>query len=308
MLRKIEETDNSIQSNENLSEKNILPIHIVLDIDGTLANGFHEENIQEVLKKYPHLQKLADENLFINAITPHLLHPGAIEFIQWIFQIPNVKVSFFSDAYEKRNTVFVQELLIRALGNDFDTIKNTVSIYSRQHLVPSIEEETKNQVNFFKLCYGKTKKNLSKVIEIGNLNNTLLIDDDPSYISFGEEKNVLLVPGTGYLNFCLFHKYSLELSGCVGKYILPMNHIFYIAGMLSKILGMKNDCLANNLFSLQYKSNGIDTYERDRSIFEEHQYYLDGLSELKKINPKLKFYGGEAANEHFRKSSFTKGF
>lgn len=309
MLRNQEKYDDfDLELNKKTLEKNTLPIHIVLDIDDVLATGFHNSDIQKLLKDHPYLKEFADKNLLINAVLPHMIHPGAMELIQWIFQIPNVKVSFFSSGDETRNTTFVKELLTRALGDRFDKIKDNVGVFSRQHFVVSKEEEINNQFKLFKLYYGAKKKDLSKILSADNLDNAILIDDDSSYIASGQERNVMVVPGSDEYPFYNFHRDAQEFPDCMGKYILPMNHIFYIAGMLSRILGLKSHCLADNLFGLQYKSNADGTYERDRGIHSEHQFYLDGLSELQNVNPKLEFYGGELANEYFKKASFTKRF
>lgn len=304
MLRNLEKTDNSILDlNDKTPTQNVPTVHIVLDINDTLATGFIEEI--ESLKRLPHLQRLMDENLFINSVFPYFLHPGAIELVQWIFQIPNVKVSFFSGYNEKRNTEFVKELLMRTHGDDFNKIKDTVSVYSKQHLISVKEEENKNQFKLFKTRYGVMKKDLNKILNVDNLDNVILVDDDQGYTTPGQEKNVLVIPGSNELHFYEFYTCPKQFPDYMGEEILSMNHIFYIAGMLSRIISMKNNSLADNLFGLQYRLNGEGTYELNRELYKDHQYYLDGLSALQKVNPKLTFYGGDLANEYFIKSNFT---
>ncbi|MBA3660345.1 MAG: hypothetical protein H0W64_01315 [Gammaproteobacteria bacterium] len=298
----------NLELNKKILKENCLPIQIVLDIDDVLATGFHSSNLQKLLEDHPYLKDFEDLNLLINAVFPHMIHPGAIELIQWIFQIPNVNVSFFSSGEETRNTAFVKELLTLALGDSFDKIKDNIGVFSRQHLVVSKEEETKNQFKLFKIYHGSMKKDLSKILNIDNLDNAILIDDDSSYIACGQERNVMVVPGADEYPFYEFYRDANEFPDCMEKNILSMNHIFYIAGMLSRIFNTKNNCLADNLFCLQYKSNADGTHEYDGSIHNELQFYLDGLSELQKVNPKLEFYGGELANEHFTKASFTNKF
>jgi hypothetical protein len=287
-------------------KKSFPEIHIILDIDDTLANGYQQENIQKVLQRYPDLQPLLGAKLFINAVYPHFVHPGAIELVQWILRIPNVKLSFFSSAIEERNTAFVQELLLRALGNGFNDIKEAVSIYSRQHLVSIEIKETKNQFEIFEIYHGAKKKDLRKILKVGSLDHVILVDDDPTYIFPGQEKNVFVVPGTDDTAFRrFFHPESYDFPYSIDYSLLLMNHIFYIAGMLSKVFSMQSNCIADNLFSLQYEPVGNGAYKWNRDLFSEHQYYLDGLSELQKVNPNLEFYGGDLANEHFRRNNFT---
>ncbi len=286
------------KKNPEAEEKNSSPIHIVLDIDQVLANPFPKLNLQTVLEENPYLKDFADKNLLINAIFPHMIHPGVIEFIQWIFKIPNVKVSFFSAHMEARNTELVKQLLILALGKDYDIIKDNVGVFSKKDIV--ICKEGSKQFN---LDYGELKKDLRKVLNTDNLDNVILIDDDPSYIFSGQERNVMVVPAVYDSPFYDFNRDAKEFPNDMGRHMLSMNRIFCIVEMLKRILDAKNNCLADNLLSFQYKSNPDGTYVLNREIFKEHQFYLDGLRELQKINPKLEFYGGELAKEYFKKAS-----
>lgn len=281
------------------SRADIRQIHIILDIDETLANGF-DEDIYSFLNKFPHLNKFIANDLLINAIVPHFLHPGAIEFIQWLSEIPGVKISFFSSGDENRNTIFVQELLIRAFGNKANSIKNKIAIYSRKHLVESIEADTKNQYRLFKIYHGTKKKDLSRILSTNDLKDVILIDDNATYIAPGQERNVLLIRGTDQFPFYEFHKNYKDYPDEMGKYLLLMNHIFYITGLLSKITNLNTHSIADNLFNLQYKQSSADeTFELNQNIYNEKIFYMDGLIELQKINKKLTFYGGEIAEKYF---------
>ena len=152
------------------------------------------------------------------------------------------------------------------------------------------------------------KKDLSKFPDGANLYNTILIDDSPSYIAFGQEKNVLLIPPADLSDFICFHKDKDEFPKDMGEFILTINHIFYAAGMMSRILSRKSHCLRDNLFMLQYKSKGDGTYAFDRSMYDDLQYYRDGLIELQKVNPTLEFYGGELAKKFFAQPELSSRF
>jgi len=277
---------------DKLEKENSPKIHIVFDIDDVLATGF-EQDIQTLLVQYPYLIDFKNKNLLIEAIIPHMFHPGAVELLRWIFTIPNINVSFFSAGQEKRNLKFVEELLKLALGDDYDSLKDDVSVYSRHHLKLTKKEEADNQFKLFKIYYGEDKKDLT-ILKLENLDNVILIDDDSTYIAYGQERNMLVVPYTDDASFRHFHspKQAVEM-------LLKVNRIFYIAGLLKKILEIKSESVADNLFNLQYKLGSDGVYERDLQIHNDHQYYLDGREELQKVNPELKFYGGDMANEYF---------
>src|SRR5688572_22231797 len=65
-------------------------IQIVLDIDEMLAVAYKDEDIAWC----PQLTAWARNNQII-AVRDHMLVPAAREFIQYLFQIPDCKISFF---------------------------------------------------------------------------------------------------------------------------------------------------------------------------------------------------------------------
>ena len=64
-----------------------------------------------------------------------------------------------------------------------------------------------------------------------------------------------------------------------------------------------NHCLTDEPFNLQYKKLIDGSCGLNQDLYNEHQYFLDGLTELQKINPKLTFYGGELAMEYFKSAN-----
>lgn len=270
----------------------ITPVHFVLDIDDTLASGFDEKSFES----YKFLKWFKERNLVIHAIKPHILHPGVIEFIQYLFQIPNVRISFFSSGIEERNIPFVRELLTRSLGADrYEKVKDSVSIFSKNDLIPRPPEDEGKQ---FGLLFGNMKKDLNKTLKRGeSLSSTVLIDDDMSYVHYGQEKNLLLVPFSSAT-----YIFSSDLKGMfMDKDLNRANHIFYVAGMIKAALQQGREKLAETFQILQCRTDE-ESYRKD---FINKQYFLDGLQELQKINPKLDFYGGEIAMD-FYLNSVTK--
>lgn len=268
-------------------------VNIALDIDDTLAKCF--EVAEKEFDEYKFIDWFKKRNLVMNVIKPHILHPGVLEFIQYLFQIPDARISFYSSGKEIRNIPFVQELLTRSLGAErYEKVKNSVSIFST--LEPNKLEHRMKQTGLF---FGNKKKELSKILKPGeSLSSTVIIDDDPSIIPLDQEKNLLLIPcfGGAYSVFSSLTKVDYKYGG---HEINSANHIFYAVGLLKAALNMGRDKLDDNLKALQFGSNDV-SYDL---IYQNKKYFLDGLQELQKFNPELEFYGGAAVKEFYLESS-----
>lgn len=159
-------------------------INIVFDIDGTLA-CHSAPTIGEAAFFYK-------KGAIIPAIKTHYIVPGVIELMKLLFQMEHVTVSFFSAGVSERNEVFVKELLSLALGKErYDQIASKVRILSRDDMVRGDE----GPKSMHGLGHGTYKKDLSVFLkEADVLQNAVLIEDDYSYVAFGQEKNVLTLP------------------------------------------------------------------------------------------------------------------
>src|SRR6185437_510731 len=134
-------------------------IYIIFDIDEVLATILTENQEEGSFFDW-----FNTRNLIINAILPHIIHPGVVELMQYLFDLPNVNVRFFSAGMKIRNELFVEKLLIRALGKEkCDAIKIDELIASRDDLE--------------KYDWGY-RKNIRKVIQSKeDLGRAILIDD-----------------------------------------------------------------------------------------------------------------------------------
>jgi len=265
-------------------------IHVVLDLDDTVVTHTEEKDLNS-----PGMKWFLENKLVIQAIVAHLIHPGAIELIQFIFSIPHVRVSFFSRGIEERNFLLVNALLSRALGVEvFNAVKDSVTVFSRNDLNSSIQNAIKIAHS---LGFGNLLKNLNKMTSPEQLDNTILIEDDPSYCFPGQERNMLIH------RFVLDSVFTRSFDDTDDIY--RANHIFYIAGVLKLLLiNREHHSLADTLFKFQFANKKEDRdLVRDRYPYTElfwerqrtHRYYREGLALLQLFNPKLDFYGGENA-------------
>ncbi len=198
MKTRLEEKKNEVKSS----------IHIVLDIDGTLA--LREPDLSNTtINFYRHRFKLDDiieHRINVDGFETDvfcLLHPGVRAFIQYISQIPKVELSFFSTAIEEMNVNFVEQLLDKSLGNRNHLL---VTIFSRQHCV-------------------NNKKDISKIIgKTASLDRVILIDDTEFVVCPGQRKNALITRGPTYL------------TSVNNQNFFDINHIFYIVGLLAEAL------------------------------------------------------------------------
>lgn len=264
-------------------------IHVVLDIDGTLGSVIVNEN--NIL---PKLQIFQQQGLIIKADgIAHIIHPGAIEFIQLLFSKPNIKISFFSSGPSKRNHEFVEKLLILAFGKkhyQYLQRNQLFTIYSKEHMEKISQEMAVAQERKYLFSKGYFRKNLHQIQ--ADIKNMVLIDDDISYVYLDQLGNMLKVKLAEDLAF-----FSDNLEDKDADSILRCNHLFYAVGVLQKALLMmdtKKYTLSNALLELQYKQDADGRYDLKS---ENINYYLSGANILKTFNSTLDFYGGDIARE-----------
>lgn len=118
--------------------------------------------------------------------------------------------SFFSDAVAERNEAFSKELLKRAFDEKFQTHKtNYHGVYSRHHEVmydhnrAYHDAQRKIHYDQYGLHHGNHKKDLNVVVKKSGvpLAQTVLIDDDLSYVYYGQAKNFLKIHSARKDNF-----------------------------------------------------------------------------------------------------------
>jgi hypothetical protein len=281
-------------------------LHFVLDISGNIATTLDQYNSLHSVDYF------IKNNFFLSTTVnerelTHILHPGCIEFIQYLQALPNVIFSFFSDHSQEYVSGFVKALLTKTFGADYHQLNIGIhEAFSDEHIRDStkLHYETHNiqtqaQYHQFSLHGGRRKKDLTIAVKKSGvpITHTVLIDRDASYVDYGQVKNYLFnVPArTSDFNQDTFSWY--------GDTVYKANHIFYLVGLINELL-KNRDHILDTLFSLQFKkSNPDDTecqFRLQFSLTRDPYYYFEGLRALQKINPGLDFYVGEKARLCFQ--------
>ena len=268
-------------------------VHVVLDIDGVLA-GHDKPTAEETALFF--LRKGAV--IFLER--PHYIFPGVIEFLQVLSAHPDITVSIFSAEEAERNELLMEQLLKLAMKEGSCDVIKPMQILSRS----DIERLKKDG------CY---TKNLSKVSAAGgSLENVVLIDDDETYVSPGQEKNLLKAPWaeTSHFDNLLYRKVQKKEAGVFapakfGGSAQSANAIFYATGLLFDAIRTANETnkpVTEVLFEKQFiqiakadrdyagtfvQEGGLHYQARYRELYCENKYYLLGLEALQKVNPAL---------------------
>lgn len=279
-------------------------LHVWLDLDKTLVNGLPGiDKIEQAVKYYPFLSFAAKQNLMIDACFIHLIHPGAIELLQYLFRVAKVKVSFFSSGEESRNTPLVKALLTRALGAlEYQDIKGQVKIYSRYHRVKVDTSAPNNQLLLKQAALlggdiSFIKKDLLYCDPSLSLSNAILIDDDAGIIALGQEKNWLKTPGADLNDFQDLHEHENHMKFLSDTRLVAalykVNHIYYVAGLVQWLLS-QDAPVPEALYTLQFDKVEVGTI-KPHQIHKRPDVYCEGLKLLQQFNPSLAFHGGAEA-------------
>lgn len=318
----VEHVDKKTQQTKWL-EKFQQKITIVLDIDETLAAGYQ---LIESTSKYQFTQFFKERGLFweINIKEEadeaksksrhlsHCIHPAVPVFIKALFAIQNAQIVFYSSGDKRRNLPFVEYLLRISLGDtSWEQVKSQVRIYSKGDMIWSerLEKQRTLKHPYNKNFYGQFKKDLLTVVAEQELDWTVLIDDDHSYIVPDQAKNLLKLPALNEMSYMELEwrdrgnrwlsidEVSDEYDRTVGR----LNNIYYAMGLLVHALELtqlKNISLKDALFFIQYhkiKTTFTKTQQEISledcyyKIFRNKIYYEAGLAYLKQYQPDLDY-------------------
>jgi hypothetical protein len=170
-------------------------ITVVLNINDCIASGF-DSDPNELAKKSPWVSTFKQKGLYLEAPNPFIIHPGVIEFIQYLDKQHNIRLAFYGD---KRNNLFVKELLCLALGQGrFDELRDQLIIQSESDLVRNKEADGINQIQKYGgAFFGNIKEDLTKIsTSEEDLAWTVLIGTDCSFSFPGVQKSPVS-------NFCV---------------------------------------------------------------------------------------------------------
>lgn len=217
-------------------------ITIVFDIDGVLVDEYnhhiYDRNTRSFINKTSAIIRAAGYEYF--------LFPGVIPLLQFLIEQPHVDIAFFSAGTKERNTEFVKKLLIRSAGMEkYQRIRNNISIFSREDLVSNDRLDAKKMYETHGLTWGNFKKDIRKVLRDGALlENAIFIDDDSSYVHYGQEANFLHSRSVDILHID-YDKINA---------INPINKIYFVSGVLCYVLQAihYHEKLTDVLLPLQY--------------------------------------------------------
>ncbi len=269
------------------------PITIALDIDDTLGSMVLKDDLDN-----DYISWFRENDLIVDAIEKHIIHPGVIEFIRYLYENPNIKFCFFSHGVAERNHPFVSQLLKRALCDK--KYKHALS----EEEFKLFEEKMKDNIFSRGDCSssigGGYYKDLRKVtLKLGgDLRSTILMDDQRSNLSNDQKQNGLIIP---YSNHLVFRNIFIKPFGFLGEaewrepQMRAANHIFCATALLDMVLSIHSKPITQSLFELQYQEDGNSRFE----LYENNSLYINGLKKLQQFaTSTLKFYGHDA-NEFF---------
>lgn len=319
----VEHVDKKTQQTKWL-EKFQQKITIVLDIDETLAAGYQ---VFQSTSKYKFIQFFKDRGLFWEIKIKdkeideaesnyhhlyHCIHPAVPAFIKALFAIQNAQIVFYSSGDKRRNLPLVEYLLRISLGDaGWEQVKSQVRIYSKGDMIWSerLEQQRTLEHPYNKNFYGEFKKDLLTVVAEQELDWTVVIDDDHSYIVPDQAKNLLKLPALNKMSYAEFEwgdrddrQSSIDDVGDeYGRTIGRLNNIYYAMGLLLRALELtqlKNISLKDALFFIQYHKikttltktqQEISLKDCYYKIFRNKIYYETGLAYLKQYQPDLDY-------------------
>lgn len=247
---------------------------VVLDLDDVLTTHIEKRHRNErfaVWFRERHLTVWA-------AGYEHIVHPGVVEFLRFLYQNKHengeIRVRFFSSAVAQRNFEFVIAVLILALGKDHAAkyiaeIEKQITDPLAEKIVFSRDDiDDVRRIN---------KKNLLKTCSLAELESTILIDNERSNIYHNQLPNGLI---TQYADEQIFEQ-EFYVSRVIsdGSYLENANQIFYVVGLLKKLLAEKSSSITQALFNLQYQKKDID-----ESCVYKQQIVLMSLADLSKVD------------------------
>ncbi len=254
----------------------------------------------------------------------HVLTPGCIEFFRFLFEHEYIRPAFFSSGIRARNLDLAKKVVQTAIDAGGDpTWMNRYDVYSREDcfdtegLSHHMDREIgiKFQPEHF---FGNYKKDL-RMIYFGRqkyhelyrhtlkdpsvllpdhetdeklLENLVLVEEDPSYLFPGQEKNMLLCPTYHHP-----YPYTINHRGEDTPYdpddwmdkFKSSNTIFYAAGVLSHTFERHfSDGLP--IPEILWQEQGYLWVDRNR--YREHypiHFFTKGRDTLRKYNPELNF-------------------
>lgn len=273
-----------------------MKLKLVFDIDGVIA-------AHDLGNDMMRLYALRKNLLFTAKDAEHAFLPGVQELMKYLFEQDDVEVHFFSSGDRERNNELVEKLLISSLGAEkYRTVAGKIIIKSKEDLIPrdNVEVDSGNDSKI-ELAFGNKKKDLRLFSKGEELDRTLIIEDDPSYVSFGQHKKAIIVPGGSF--YYTYTGSEDEEYWFMKDKFEKFNTVFFQAGIISKViqtfkanLSIQSCLHAEQFKTVTHGSNpffGKEVLNRNYSLKARNGIYELGLEVLKTVNSSLEFFTAE---------------
>ena len=215
----------------------------------------------------------------------HLIFPGYFALLRWL-TARGVSLAFFSSGVEARNAPLVDQIMRRTFADAREPVPYRV--FSRQHCIDTeaLKRQAPGGGDRYQPCFfGNLKKKLADVVVPEDaLDDTLLIDDDESYMVRGEEYNFV---GLRYA-----YRYMVETDEVDGFAIFHAAIMWRVWPMrCSNSAPGRESVLQAAARRLQYDAEGAELSEDFRfpSRFRA-SYYLMGRDILRQVEPEIDFF------------------
>lgn len=259
----------------------------VFDLDGAMviAVGQYEaeRTEQQVREKFG--DAFLERHRFEVLGHGHYLFPGYFALLRWLHE-RGVSLAFFSSGVEERNVPLVEHIMRRTFADQPEPVPYRV--FSRHHCIDTddLKRQAAGEAKRCQPCFfGNLKKKLAGVVVPEDaLDDTLLIDDDESYMVRGEEYNFV---GLRYA-----YRYVVDADQ-VDRFA-HFHVAFYVAGLvdaLFKLCATEGIRLRAAAKRLQYDAEGAELSEAFRFPSRYRaSYYLVGRDLLRQVESDIDFF------------------
>lgn len=258
--------------------------NIVFDLDSVIVEPVDlliEEKLQTVEDRFG--KEFLDDHVHTACGYPHLVYPGFYALWQWLHG-QKISIYVFSTGKTERNVEIVEKLAARAFRG-FEQIPE-IKVYSRDDCIDTRTMSREEGAKYQSYFYGNRKKKLSgMVVKPEELPNTLLIEDDRTYMTKGEEYNLVKVPfSVEYFPHSDYRRDTFQY----------FHKAFYLCGLLEKIMQeaeKQNVSLAHAAKFVQVDLEGKQLCEEFYyPSIDKMEYFEEGLKILQTFDEKLKFH------------------
>ncbi len=260
--------------------------NFIFDIDGTLtvvADYDAERIIKEIGEKFDdqYYQKHTIEVLGY----AHHIFPGFYALFRWLDEL-GANLIFFSTGIKQRNVPFAEDFMRRAFGDRVSEVG--YKVYSREDCIDTSGFMKEDDISRYQsVYYGQRKKKLGSVVAPeSELADSLLIDDDNSYMVKGEEYNFI------HLDYC--YDYLQRNYNNTLKDFTKFHRAYYLAGMFDKIFQVRQEKNGSLVEAAKYVQYDLENGYLSNSFFfpsiDKIEYYLKGFEILKKYDTDIEYY------------------